>query len=534
MPLNDSYNIFHNGLWYDNNGFPAPVSGAWVGDGVVVMGDSIPTYNFMPVAVGGVTDNGDGTATVTWDGATSLESYAGDTIAIECSPTWKLNVVNGLVLSQTIAGAKVTALVYRYAGGFYNDMGQTGPPQMRLVRRESDMGFLSTAKFQSDARFRVLANYTIGGLDSEQMEAMVDAATARKPRAICVQVGTNNVFARLFDAARSIASFKRIADKISMAGCIPVFGLILPRSDGQQNAASALRLSPVNRWMREYLPSVGGYCVDTWGKTAIGLTFADMASTIGAANAGMLVDGVHPARPGSWAMGKAWAAVMQQIFPARLRLPTNLTEAASGNGKLFFANPLLNGTGGTKTQNGGTITGTVPDGMSVTIVAGTPVVTLSQVARTEAVDGDAAGNNLRMVITGAALNTNILVRIAVTPGNWAHGDQVQAGARVKVSSSGAPGSGAAAGMSLPDLTLQLNTATSGNDFAFSQVNQNVGVAIDEGYSGILLTPAYPFKAAGAGVHGALGFIRFDLNLYFRGAGSATVDLSHPLLGAVNQ
>tara|TARA_R110000868_G_scaffold160430_2_gene390048 strand:- start:10511 stop:12331 length:1821 start_codon:yes stop_codon:yes gene_type:complete len=507
------------------------VANGVVSDGIVVMGDSIPTYNFMPIVLSTVTDNGNGTATAT---GTSLQTYAGEFVQIESSPTAKLNVVGAPVLSHVITAGNVTSITYRYEGYPYNDLGQTGSLLMRLVRRESDQGFLTLAKFLADARFRILGTFAIGGLDSEQMETMLDAAIALRPRAIAIQVGTNNVYARVWAADRTISSFKRIADKISKAGIVPVFGLILPRVDGQQSSTRAAQIAPVHRWLRDYLPSVGGYCVETWGKTANAVTFADMTSTIGAASANMLGDNVHPARIGAWAMAKAWLSVLTQVFPAKVRLPTNPTDALAANGKSFLPNVLLTGTGGTKSAGSGTISGNAPDGCAVNIVSGTPTVTLSQVARTEAADGDASGNWFRLVITAAASGTTVQVRMAVTPGNWSYGDLVQGGMRIRTSSSGTPGTGAPSKMATPELLVNVTTATSGTDISYAIANQVPGIEIDEAYSGVSLTPAHAFKPGGAGIHGSLSYMRLDLNLIFRGAGSATVDIAHPMLGTVNQ
>ena len=498
-----------------------------VADGVVIMGDSIATYNLLPITASSVVDNGNGTATVS---GTSLQAYAGDTISIEASGTTALNVLNAPVLSQTIVGSAVTQLVYSYQG--LTGYAQTGSPVLRMLWRESDQGFFTIAKALSGARCRLLAHYTVGGADSVQMEALLPQALANRPRAVVVQVGTNNVYARNWDAATSIASLKRMADAIAASGAVPVFMAILPRSDGQQSAANAARKMPVIRWAREYLPSIGGYFVDSWVRGTNGTTLADLTSAVGAANAALLGDGIHPNRLGAWAMGKALSPVLNAIFPERSRLPTSVAEATTTNTKLYFNNPLLTGTSGTTSAGSGTIVGTSPTGVAVTILSGTPTVTLSQVARTEAADGDAAGNWLRLVITGAASGTQVLVRMSVTPANFAFTDQVQGGMRVRTSSSGTPGSGNPSNMSVPELLVNVTTATSGGDFSYAMANQVPGAAVDEAANMVLLTPPRAAKALGSSVHGALSFIRLDLNLYFRGSGSATVDIAHPFLGAL--
>ena len=505
-----------------------------INDGVVLIGDSIGSYNIGPITVAAVVDNNDGTATVTASTG-SLESYAGDLIQIEGSPTARLNVAGAPVIASTIAGAKVTALTYRYEGLDTNKFPQSGGLLLRLRRRGSDQGFLRHAKFLTNARFRLIASYAIGGMDSEQVERQILArAIAQRPRCIVVQFGTNNVYARGFTAARSIASFKRIADAITAAGIVPVFSVLPPRQVADTSALTAANSVPLIRWMREYLPSIGGYCVDMWARSTNGVTMADLTNINGASNTVNQVDGIHWNRLGAWGHGKAMADALRQVFPERLRLPVSATETNALAGKLFFANTLLTGTAGTKSPGSGTITGNAPTGLGITILSGNCTVTLSQIPRTDAADGDAAGNWLRLVITGAASGHQVLVRAAVTPTNWAPGDLMQGGLRVRTSSGTSPGTGAPTGLTTPELVVNVTSATSGSDFAYETYNQTPGAAVDEAASGIFLTEPYAFKAAGTAVHGSLSYIRLDLNLYFRASGDATVDIAHPLLGVVAQ
>lgn len=493
---------------------------------VVILGDSWGQYNYRPATPTSVVDNGDGTATIS---GTSLKIYTGDTIAIGGSTTPKLNQLKATVLSNTIVAGAVTSATYATTG-LYVNQAQSGGPFLYTPWQESDNGWFYLGCHLAGVAPDVLANYSSGGADSEQLELLVPYIVSLLPKACFIQCGTNNVYARGWASDRSISSLKRIVDALVAGGVTPVMGAIPPRSDGNQSAANAARTAPVNAWAAKYLPRVGGYFIQHWASSASGTTLADQASVIGAASTNMLGDGVHPARPYAFGYGKSLVTPLRALFP---RVPSLTPADVTANGKLWLDNPMLTGSGGTLTAGTGTISGTAPTGVTVNNLAGTQTIVASVVARTEATDGDAAGNKLRLVITNATSSTNILVRMAATPANWDYADKMVARCGFQVSSSGSPGSGAPVAMTTPQLKLNCTTATTANDDSFGPVVQTPGIQIDEGYTMLLRTPPRAPKSAGTGVHGALSYIRLDLELYFRGAGSATVDIWHPCIEVID-
>lgn len=488
----------------------------------VILGDSWGQYNYRPTVPSSIVDNGDGTATIS---GSSLKIYTGDTIAVGGMATPRLNQLRATVLSHTIAAGAVTSATYSTAGLFVN-RAQSGGPFLYTPWQESDNGYWHLGCHLAGVAPDLLANYSSGGANSEELELLVPEIVKLRPKACFVQCGTNNVYALGWAADRTIASLKRIVDALVSAAIVPVLGAIPPRLDGSQSAANAARTAPVNAWAAKYLPMRGGYFVQHWSASASGTPLADPASAIGAASAAVLGDGVHPARPYAFGYGKALVGPLRAIYP---RVPALTPADVAANGKLWLDNPMLTGTGGSLVAGGGAISGTAPTGVTVTNLAGTQTVVASVVARTEAVDGEAAGNKLRLVITGAAAGSNILIRMAATPAAWDYADRMVARCGFQASASGTPGSGAPVAMTTPQLKLNCTTATTSNDDAFGPVVQNPGVQIDEGYSMLLRTPPRAPKALGAAVHGALSYLRLDLELYFRGAGSATVDIWHPCI-----
>lgn len=508
------------------NLFVSSVSGVGNKNSAVILGDSWGQYNYRPTVPASIVDNGDGTATIT---GASLKIYTGDPIAVGGMATPRLNQLQATVLSHVLTGAVVTSATYSTAGLFVNQA-QSGGPFLYVPWQESDQGYFYIGCHLAGVAPDLLANYSSGGADTEQLELLVPEIAKLKPRACFIQAGTNNVYARNWPADRTIASLKRIVDALVSAGITPVLGAIPPRLDGQQSAANAARSAPVNAWAAKYLPVKGGYFVQHWAASASGVPLADSASAIGAASTGMLGDGVHPARPYALGYGKALQPALSALYP---KVPGLTPADVAANGKLWLDNPMLTGAGGTLTAGTGTISGVAPTGVTVNNLAGTQTVVSSVVARTESADGDACGNKLRLVITNAVAGSNILIRMAATPANWDWLDKMVARCGFRVSASGTPGSGSPAAMATPQLKLNCTTGITANDDSYGPVVQVPGVQIDEGYTMLLRTPARAPKSAGVGVHGALSYLRFDLELYFRAAGSATVDIWQPCIEVID-
>lgn len=490
--------------------------------GAVVLGDSWGQYNYRPNVPTSIVDNGDGTATIT---GASLKIYTGDPIAVGGMATPALNQLKATVLSHVLTGANVTSATYSTIGLYINQV-QSGGPFLYVPWQESDNGWFYLGCKLAGVAPTLLANFSVGGADSEQLETLLPSIYALKPKACFIQAGTNNVYARGWAATRSIASLQRIVDGLVAAGITPVLGAIPPRSNGDQSAANAARTAPVNAWAAKYLPQVGGYFVQHWAASASGVPLADSSSAIAAASANMLGDGVHPARPYAFGYGKALVAPLRAIYS---RVPALTPADVAANGKLWLDNPMLTGAGGTLTAGPGTMSGTAPNGVAVTNIAGTQTVVVSVVARTEAADGDAVGNKLRLVITNAVAGSDVLIRMAVTPGNWDFADRMSARCGFQASASGTPGSGSPVAMATPQMRLNCTTATTSNDDSYGPVVQTPGIQIDEGYTMLLRTPPRAPKVAGSAVHGALTYLRFEVELFFRGAGSATVDIWHPCI-----
>jgi len=506
------------------NGSPVSGGGTQRSNTAVIISNSWGQYNYQAVVPTSITDNNDGTATIA---GTSLKIYAGDTISIGGMSTPRLNQIGATVLTATIAGGLVTSATYSTTG-LYAANAQQGGPYIYRAWRTSENGWWHIGAALADVNVRLLANYSSGGNDSEQLQAFLQNMVALAPKAAFFEIATNDVYARQWPASRIIASHKIHIDTAIAAGITTVYALCPPRLDGAQNATFAAVIASVNNWAQYYVPSVGGYVVDTGSAAVAGVTMSDQTSAVAAASANVLSDGVHPGRRMAFAYGKALKPIMQSLYP-RLRIPAPWERAENGK---FWGNTRLTGITGTKSPGSGVINGNVPDGMSIINNSGSHTIDLSIVACTEAVDGTAVGSKLRAVITNATSASNIVFRWAGTPANWSHADAMGAFVRVSVSSSGTPGSGAPASMMMPQLHLGCSTSTTGIDDAYANAmisGNNSSIGVDEAYTITLTTPHVALKSGGVGIHGALAYLRHEVEVLFRGSGSATVDIYHPMI-----
>lgn len=137
----------------------------------------------------------------------------------------------------------------------------------------------------------------------------------------------------------------------------------------------ALDFARENPWLIIY---------DAFGATV------DPASAIYAPLAGVASDGIHPDPPGAYSRARRLVSRLREIglIHDRMRVSrvaSNLdSRAVTPSSNQLITNPMFTGSGGSKSLNGGTIGGSVPDGWSAIWLtsAGVPVngvITLSVV-----------------------------------------------------------------------------------------------------------------------------------------------------------
>lgn len=359
-------------------------------------------------------------------------------------------------------------------------------------------------------------NFAISGGDTEQNVAVFDAThKLATPRAVVFDISTNDIYARVWSETRVIAAVQAMVSKILSIGAIPVVLLVPPRSSGTDAAKVAVH-SKVNLWARTKLPAQGCVVVDPGQGVANGLTFVNQASTLLAANTGMLVDGVHFDRAGSKACGTLAAqAVAQMVQPQAPVLASNATLAAQANS--LFTNAALAASPGTAPPTG--FSGSnIPEGLSVSR-SGSATAVVSSAARTVAADGDAYGNNLKFVVTSTANNDGIDVAALMSLPN--PGDTISSGLRLKVQSI----------TNLRALVVTLRIRYPGEDGVnFTKqidVLKVAGGALNDSIDTLVQVPDMQAFSATQKPPGAPNQCTLTVSLLFSGAGGADLTIAQP-------
>jgi len=187
-----------------------------------------------------------------------------------------------------------------------------------------------------------------------------------------------------------------------------------------------------SRLMREWCRENGVIFVSQWE------SLSDPTSATGDAPAQKLfTDGVHLSGPGAQLVGRALAdAVGPYVTGFRQLLPNSTIDsyAADTSSNQYFANPILaTATGGTVGAGG---SGTAASGVSIARSAsGTFVASVE--ARTVAVDGDAIGNNQKVVWTPSSATEELYIKFLCTAGNFAAGDIIEGALMMSVDADAA-------------------------------------------------------------------------------------------------
>lgn len=496
---------------------------------VMLVGDSMLERSFgSAFATVPAVNNGDGTATLTFGSSpyTSLIGIAvGDPIRVNNSPTPQLNQLNGTVTAVN-SGAKTAT--YTITGPFSPLVGGD-PPFTIIPKFLAPLSMFSLLNQLLGGELEVVSNCSQGGARLEQVSVVFDAmaAPARFGIFLC---GRNNFGANSppDTLAQIIPKAKELLDKM-LTKCVYLIVIGTPPqlyADIGTFPARAQVQQQYEDWVAQYARSVGGFYVSAATASSGTVQYRDATSATGVPSANFSPDGTHQAGISSYAIAKAVAAVMRPLSLPTICWPSGVANSFANDPSFVFDNTMLTGTGGVTTPNAGTITGTAPDSITIAVDSGIAAVTLSQIARTIAGDGDTAGNWLRLVVTNASGVSSISIKQALNTSRVTNGDVIRALSRIKVSASGTPGSGNPVGLIGLDCYCRTVTAT---DAAINESHANLGAAAlaqayNEGYVGALVSPWVKVRDAS---HGAVSSGFFIVEIDLSGAGGVTIDIAHP-------
>lgn len=276
----------------------------------------------------------------------------------------------------------------------------------------------------TDGRVRVSAsrNGGVGGDTTAQWLARVPTIIGYGAKVIVNLIGTNDRGAAdlpLETSKRNIETGIRLQLE---AGCIPILIAETPRT-GLTGIQLANHFA-LRDWIKSYFPTLGVRVADPWPDL---ISRDAVEAAAGLPATGLFHDGLHPAPSGARIIGMHVAAQLMELFPTPLALPAYDAPYASTNvtGNLN-SNPLMVGTGGTKSASANT-TGDVATGYTL---LGSGFTGGSSVASKEAhpVAGEFQVLKLSGLVAGTSSYTALEQSLSLA--NFSVGDKIKAVASV--------------------------------------------------------------------------------------------------------
>lgn len=483
---------------------------------ILLCGDSILQFGLdVAPSVTAIADNGDGTATITFSGATSFTT--GGTIFVNSAPDVKYNTFGATITAmRTSAPYTVT-----YQMSTRNSPVTGAAAANTLVYyplRHTVTGMLGWFEFYFSGPMS--AQYAMaGGVDSGQALTMLQAALAEDSTAddIVICVGMNDIYSRGWSFAVVQASIKALIDAANATGKAVYVFTVPPRNSADSNWSAGKQTihNQLNKWIWGYCKDLGLTPLDSWRAANNGVTWVNPAATNPDPTANFTLgspDYTHPMSRGGAAMGQQLATAMT----TRKVAPFVAAHSAIANQGNLFTNSSFAGTAGTSTPGSGTINGSVPDSWTVEITSGTPTVTLTSVARTVSADGDASGNNLQAVFTYSGTGTQIFrllqsgMHASLTPG-------LRYRATIPVTVAGATGMTGLEG-------VLFGTGTGSGNLNIGNV-LGTSAALSGDYSGALVIPEFTCPAS-------LSSLSVFARFYFT-SGGATIVFGKPTFEVVS-
>lgn len=425
-------------------GSPYSVGSPQLKNSVILLGDSFTGRSWKQVSLsaGGITNNGDGTATATMTTApnsTTNQITVGETIRVEGSSTPIFNQIAATITA--VSNSPTYSITYTITGE-YADTPFTDAPVVYRYNRQSVKGWWTFYQKLANAQFDVVANCAQGGTQIRYMKQMLErqypTVTARFG---FFQGGINDIYVGSRTLAEMIEDATALIDAVLPRVAVFV-AFTIPAMSASKTGWTLARANQqlqFNRWLAEYVSSNGGICIESNLATSNAITYGSGSDTNGAPNSGFVTDNTHPTPVGAYALAKAAYAKTSSFVVQDARWPSNAIDSlyydADSQYMLDASHVLMSGTGGTVTAGSGTITGTAPDGTTIAwVTSGSGLTaTVTTPARTVADDGDTIGDNLVVTLSGTAGALSLLrFSVAATVGRFALADVIRAIAKIKI------------------------------------------------------------------------------------------------------
>jgi lysophospholipase L1-like esterase len=497
------------------NQLPSLVSGAGIGYPAAIMGDSISAMSFVMSYSNGnadPVDNGDGTATVTF---TANHSFpVGSSIRMELCSQRKFNQRRATV----VAVPNAASVTYTITGATSPVIGNS--PQAIYAWRTACSGWWGHLQAKTKNAFQLVANVTNWGAYSNELPELwasdVVAAGVR-PKIVFYLCGFNDAnsgpatLAQM--QARALANF----DLISGIGAAGHLITIPPYTNAVATSAMKVMRS-YNAWLMQEAARRGWRCTDVTRAWAGTQGYISTFTTPFSVNPGAVTDEIHTSPLGAQFIGNAVAAdLASDVLAYSRKYPLPFPDSTDGTGNLL-ANSPFTGSGGSSAGTVGTVSGTIPNNLTIQSDTSGNNVAVLPVARTLAADGDTYGNNLRLTITHAATGfviVNFDATAAIPGGNsityWT-------GASVAAGHS----------FSLLEVTARVNNGGASSPSAFTPQSLSGGVKPMAGAIDYLIGQDPVVIPASAGFVPSSTQLRMAFAVI--GAGTSVITIKQPYLG----
>jgi len=285
------------------------------------------------------------------------------------------------------------------------------------VHRFQDRGTFHLANMTLGYPFRELHNAGISGQTIVECAARFNRdALAYNPSMIVIQGGVNDITGTTAgqEAASLVtikAAFVEMIEKCIAAGIVPLVYTCFPLSAAGTGytAARAQMIVKLNTWLRE----IARYEYPEMVLFDAYAAAVNPTNTDGDYNTNFSTDGTHLTALGAQRVAASLATLLTpfRYTPAKLVSSVLDTYDTDSSNPQLFPNPLMTGTGGTKSTAGagsGTNTGNVPDGLTVLWTrAGTGTVVNSIASRS-----DGIGSDLQAVVTAQNASDSIQIDLS--------------------------------------------------------------------------------------------------------------------------
>lgn len=341
----------------------------------LLVGDSIGAYSEVILSSATVTDLGNGTANVFISGGHGCA--VGQVMRLAACPSVNLNSLTATVLSTTDS----TNAIVQLNPPFHSVTSSAGHATVAFRERRNCMGFLTTLETRLGIQFDTTWA-AIGGATSRAALNYARQAASGPYFVSFVSSGMNDIYSAGNTFAQCQADLKALIDYAASVSLYVVVLTVPPRDSGggSWSAGKQTVHNQLNKWIEQYVRSIGKICINTWRTANSGVTYVNGAAANPDPTALMTIDGTHPSWPGALAIGDAIYTALSPLVGVDGYKAAHPSMIGADAGNILTDSDFSTGA-------------STATGWAITNQTASTNVTPTLAARTVSADGDAAGRN---------------------------------------------------------------------------------------------------------------------------------------------